>query len=197
MPLKRLSWFAAATALAITALFGGLQRADHVTAVSFGQTYDNGPLRITPHSVTVTDQMRGFPDLPAQCRYVVMKATIVNDADREVSFGIAMAMLPTKPCSMPHQNQDSDAFQIDGITANYVGAVRLRDGFVIPEAVPGFTEDYALVWWVPTKALKDTSGFTIRMHQMSRFISTFRIDSDWAGDASRYGALRVTNLEVT
>lgn len=37
--------------LGLTAGFGGLDKADPATPVALGDVYDNGPLRITPHSV--------------------------------------------------------------------------------------------------------------------------------------------------
>jgi hypothetical protein len=35
------------------------------------------------------------------------------------------------------------------------------------------------------------------MFQMSRYISTFRIDSDWGADTKRYGALRLAGLKTS
>ncbi|MGH3969774.1 MAG: hypothetical protein ACRDTV_17060, partial [Mycobacterium sp.] len=76
LSLKQLRWTAVAAVLAVTAAFGGLQTAHHVTPISFGQTYNAGPVRITPHSVLLTDHLAVLPRPSSQCRYLVLTATI-------------------------------------------------------------------------------------------------------------------------
>lgn len=51
LSLNNLWRVAVVAALGLTAGFGGLDKADPATPVTLGDVYDNGPLRITPHSV--------------------------------------------------------------------------------------------------------------------------------------------------
>lgn len=102
LSLKQLRWTLVALITVIAAAFGGLQTAHHVTPASFGQAYNDGPLRITPHSVLITDQRAGLVALSSQCRYLVLNATIQSTANDSVPFPLPGILTGNPGDCAPH-----------------------------------------------------------------------------------------------
>lgn len=191
--LSRLTWVALLLLLAATAVFGGLDDADRVTPIAMGQTYDDGPLRITPRSAAITDSVAGMRPTDPQCRFLTLDVTIENVADRSVVLPTALPVVGIPgDCTGSRPQKLTYAVGIHGIPAYFKGAIRLRDGQTMPTVEPGFTTEYRLVWTVSAAALGDRPDISVRMPEMEEFISTFRIAEDWGGDADAYGDLTLT-----
>ena len=101
MSLSRIRWVLVVGTLAVTAAFGGLKTADHVTAVALGQPYDDGPLNIVVHSARAVARMPEFRYAAPECQFVVVEATIENTADRSVPFPTANPAVPTSARKSP------------------------------------------------------------------------------------------------
>ncbi|MDG4663381.1 hypothetical protein [Mycobacterium sp. 236(2023)] len=193
LSLNRLTWIGVVVVLVTTAAFGGLDAVERVTPVSLGQTYDDGPLRITPHSAEVRASVPGMRDLDQACRYLVVDVTIESVTDRSVALPNAFPVIGTESdCKGGEFEKTQDVISIHGIPASFKGAVRLRDGQPMPALEPGFTNEFRLIWAVPAADLADRPEISMRMPQMSEFISTFRIVESWGGDKDGYGSLTLT-----
>lgn len=193
LSLGRLKWVALFIVLAVAAAFGGLDAVDRVTPVAMGQTYDDGPLRITARSAAIPTAVDGFASLDEQCRFLTVDVTIENVADRSVTLPNALPIAGTPvDCTGSRPQAITNTFGIHGIPAFFKGAIRVRDGQSMPSVEPGFTTDYRLVWAVPATDLAQRPQISLRMPVMTEFISTFRIADGWGGDADAYGDLDLT-----
>jgi hypothetical protein len=193
MSLNRLIWVALILVLCVTAAFGGLAAVERVTPVSLGQTYDDGPLRLTPHSAELRDSVPGFEGLDETCRLLTVDVTIESVADRSVALPTALPIMGiAADCTGSRSAKTQDVVSVHGVPADFKGAVRLRDGQQTPAIEPGFTNEYQLVWAVPAADLADQPAISLRMPQMSEFISTFRIAESWGGDRDEYASLTLT-----
>jgi hypothetical protein len=204
LSLKQLRWTALALILVVTASFGGLKTAHHVTLISFGQTYTAGAVRVTPHSVSLTDHWVGMPnqerlwdDKPAQCHYLVLAVTIQNTAKETVPFPLSGAIAGMPDDCAPHKPKATQMFEMTGVTNRYASTFRGHEGVEVPTIEPGFTNDYSVVWAVSRADLKRSPQISIRFNDMHTFISTFLIASRWAGDADHYGELRFACPEMS
>lgn len=193
MSLNRLIWVAVFLVLSVTAAFGGLAAVERVTPVSLGQSYDDGPLRITARSAALPASVPGFEGLDETCRFLTVDVTIESVADRSVAFPTAWPVMGIKAdCTGIRSAKTQDVISVHGVPADFKGAVRLRDGTQTPAIEPGFTNEYQLVWAVPAADLAEEPTISVRMPQMSEFISTFRIAESWGGDRDRYASLTLT-----
>jgi hypothetical protein len=193
MSLNRLIWVALFLVLGVTAAFGGLAAVERVTAVSLGQTYDDGPLLITPQAARLSASVPGLPSLDPACRFLTVDVTIESVADRSVALPTAMPVVGTEvDCAAGRFEKTQDVVSVQGVPAVFKGAVRLRDGQQAPTVEPGFTNEYRLAWAVPAADLTGHPQISMRMPQMSQFISTFRIVESWGGDPDEYGSLALT-----
>lgn len=193
MSLGRLKWVAVLIVIGATAVFGGLDAADRVTPVAMGQSYDDGPLRITPRSASLPAEVTGLASLSAQCRFLTVDATVENVADRSVALPNALPVVGTDAdCSGPRPSTISGVIGIHGIPAYFKSALRARDGQAMPTVEPGFTTDYRFVWAVPAADLARHRQITARMPAMSEFVSTFRIAEDFGADDDTYGEVDLT-----
>ena len=204
LSLKQLRWTVVAIVLVVTAAFGGLQTAHYVTSISFGQTYNAGPVRITPHSVSITDHLAGLPDLRkhrddelpnqgSQCRYLVLAVTIQNVANESIPLPRAGA---TNDCA-PQTFRDTEMFRMTGIAGGLEAIFRGHESIPVPTIEPGFTNDYSVVWMVSKAELARHPQIIIRFYAMRRYISTFLIAHNWSGDANHYAELRIPNQELS
>jgi hypothetical protein len=190
LSLDRLKWVALFIVLAVAAAFGGLDAVDRVTPVAMGQTYDDGPLRITARSAALPPAVDGLASLDEQCRFLTVDVTIESATDRSVTLPSALPIVGTPvDCTGSRPLTISNTFGIHGIPAYFKGAVRRHDGQTMPSVEPGFTTDYRLVWAVPAADLTQRPQISLRMPVMTEFISTFRIAEGWGGDADAYGNL--------
>jgi hypothetical protein len=199
LTINQLRWTIVAVILVITAGLGGLQTAHHVTSISFGQSYTAGGVRVTPHSVSLADHRAGLPPLSPDCRYLVMTATIQNIAKESIPFPISGAS-PTADAEdtcAPEKHRDTQMFAINGIPAQFWATFRGNETLIVPSIEPGFTYDYSVLWAVSLAELRRHPHFTIRIHNMYSFISTFVIAHYWAGDADHYAELAISNLELS
>jgi hypothetical protein len=195
LSLKQLRWVSVIAVLGVTAAFGGLQTADYKTPVSFGQTYDNGPLRITAHSVSLARQAAALPKPSPECRYLVLVATIESVANDSVVFPQGHAVLGRPDDCAPRTRYLAEMFGITGVNASFAGAFRGHEQLASPSIEPGFTNEYRLVFVLPEAELQPHPQLAIRFYQTQEFISIFRIERLWFSDQDRYGELRVTNLD--
>jgi hypothetical protein len=212
LSLKQLRWTAVAVVLVVTAAFGGLQTAHHVTPISFGQTYTAGAVRITPHSVSLADKWPGLPDMsqniwetfntpreqPGPCRYLVLNVTIQNTATESIPFPLEGVVVGghAEDCAAK-TTRNTEMFGITGVSNRYVTAFRGHESIMVPSIEPGFTNDYAVVWAVSRAELSRHPQITIRIYNMYQYVSTFRIARDWAGDADHYAELRIPERELS
>jgi hypothetical protein len=193
MSLNRLTWVVVVIILVTTAAFGGLDTVERVTPVSLGQTYDDGPLRVTPHSAAIRASVPGMRELDQACRYLMVDVTIESVADRSVTLPNAFPVIGTEvDCEGSKAERTQDVFSIRGVPASFKGMVRLRDGQPMPTLEPGFTNEFRLLWAVPTADLATRPEISMRMPQLSEFISTFRIVESWGADKDGYGNLILT-----
>jgi hypothetical protein len=204
LSLKQLRWTALALILVVTAAFGGLETAHHVTPISFGQTYTAGAVRITPHSVSLTDHWVGLPDQerlwddkPAQCHYLVLTVTIQNDAKETVPFPLTGAIAGMPDDCTARKVENPQMFDMIGATNRYATTFRGREKISVPTIEPGFTNDYSVVWAVSRADLKLHPQISIRFNNMYQYISTFLIARSWAGDADHYAELRFPTPEMS
>lgn len=208
LSLKQLRWTVLAVVLVVTAAFGGLRTAHHVTPISFGQTYTAGAVRITPHSVSLTDTWTGLPDQsvdtwsdfdapqrPRPCRYLVLAVTIQSTARESVDFPFPGVIGGMPDDCAPSTHNDLGMFGITGITGRYVAAYRGHESIAVPGIEPGFTNDYSVLWAVSRPELKRHPQISIRFYKMSQYISTFLIAKRWGGDANHYAELQIPNPE--
>jgi hypothetical protein len=201
MSLSRLRWLFVLVLLAATAGFGGLKTADHVTPVAFGETFNDGVLLITPHSLKVASSVATMPNLPAltpECRYLVLDVTIKNAGDVAVPLPTAGVMIgKATDCQDLDSDPVSDPLYIAGINSGFAAAMRMRDNVTVPIAEPGFTEDFRMAWVVSQGELSSNRTISLRMPTMAHNYSTFRIARQWASDTNRYGEVTITSLEVS
>ncbi|CAJ1509142.1 hypothetical protein [[Mycobacterium] burgundiense] len=181
--------------LAVTAAFGGLREADHVTPVALESRYDAGPLAITGHSVEVAS---GVPwlriDLAPECRFVVLDATITNNADGAAPIAEQRFLSGNADdCRDFGAPAPTDAVLLANLPNRYAGSFRVRDGQTVPIAEPGFTERFRLAWVVSAADLAGVSDLKFDFRNMTRGYSTFRISRQWFADEDRYGELTVAN----
>jgi hypothetical protein len=199
LSLKQLRWVLVVVVLVITAAFGGLKTAQHVTLISFGQTYTAGGVRVTPHSVSVTDHRIGLPRLSPECRYLVLTATIQNIAKESIPFPIGGGSTngdDADSCA-PEKLRDTELFQVTGIPTQFWGTFRGNESIIVPSIESGFTYDYSVAWAVSLADLRRHPRIVIRIHNMYSFISTFVIAHYWVGDPARYAELPISNLELS
>ncbi len=116
LSLKQLRWTAVALILVVTAAFGGLESAHHVTYISLGQTYNAGPVQFTAHSAALVG--RPAADMPRpspECQYLMLRATIRNTANESVPFprpGVVGGS--AQDCNHPAR-KDTEMFAMTGI----------------------------------------------------------------------------------
>ncbi len=210
LSLKQLRWTVVATVLVVTAAFGGLQTAHHVTSISFGQTYNAGAVRVTPHSVSLADHWPGLPNLstniwvgfdshpqPGPCRYLVLTVTVQNTANETVPFPLEHAAAGGADDCARHPVRNTEMFGINGIAGQFVTAFRGHESIMVPSIEPGFTNDYSVVWVVSRAELSRHPQVTIRFYNMASYISTFLIARNWAGDSDHYAELRIPDRELS
>lgn len=195
MSLSRIRWVLVVGALAVTAAFGGLKTADHVTAVAVGQPYDDGPLNIVVHSAKAVATMPEFRYASPECQFVVVEATIESTADRSVPFPTADPVLPTPKMCDARDVAGTSVVEMDGFPARFIGALRGDESIVTPTIEPGFTDDFRLVWTLPPSELAKNPRLRVRLPQQKEDISTFRIAEDWFGQGNRYGVVELPALE--
>jgi hypothetical protein len=204
LSLKQLRWTALALVLVVTASFGGLKTAHHVTFISFGQTYTAGAVRVTPHSVSLTDHWVGMPDQdrsweedkPSPCHYLVLAVTIQNTANESVPFPLS-GVIAGMPDDCTTRFSSTEMFGIAGVANRYGATFRGHESIIVPTVEPGFTNDYSVLWAVSRADLKRHPQISIRFNDMHPFISTFLIASRWAGDADHYAELRFPCPEMS
>lgn len=195
LPLKQLRWTLIAVLMVSTAAFGGLQPARYVTPVSFGEAYNDGPLQITPRSVSLADWRPGLLHLSRECRYLVLDATIHSTARDSVPFLFPGILDGKAGDCAPQEGRDDGMFEIVGIAGQYAVTFRGHEPIAIPTIEPGFTNDYAVVFAVSHAELRRHAQISIRFHNLSQYESTFGISTGWIGDPTHFGELRVPNLE--
>ncbi len=181
--------------LAVTAAFGGLEEADHVTPVALGATYDTGALVITPRSVEVTTTLPWImTTLAPECRFVVLDATVTNTADEAAPMPTSVLLTGTaSDCTTTRDPGVTDAVVLADVPNNFAGALRVRHNQSVPIAEPGFTEEMQLAWVVPDAELRQVSDLTFRLRDLSHAYSTFRISRQWLTDEDHYGQVSVPN----
>ncbi|OBK32521.1 hypothetical protein A5658_15905 [Mycobacterium sp. 1245111.1] len=195
LTLKQLRWTAVAVVLVLTAAFGGLKTAHHVTPISLGQTYNAGALLVTPRSVSVTDHWVGLPRLAPECRYLVLRVTIQNTAHESVPFPLQGGFSGEVGHCAPHRPADPELFGLTGIANQFGATFRGKVSIAVPSIDAGFTDDYSVIWAVSRAELSHHPEMTIRIHKMSSFISTFVLAHRWVGDDDHFAELRISNLE--
>lgn len=197
LSLKQLRFTLVGVALVLTAAFGGLKTAHHVTSISFGQTYNAGAVLIDPHSVSIVDHVKGLTSLSSECRYLVLHATIQNTANESVPFPLQGLVSGSSDDCAPHSVRDTEMFGIGGIAGRFAGTIHGHESIPVPTIEPGFTNDYSVVWVVSQAGLKHHSPITIRFNKMYQYVSTFLIAHRWSGDPDHYAELRIPNLELS
>jgi hypothetical protein len=200
LSLKQLRWTALAVVLVVTAAFGGLKTAHHVTSISFGQTYTAGAVRVTPRSVSLTDHWVGLPDQerldkPSPCHYLVLAVTIQNTANESVPFPLPGVFGMPDDCTTRFSS--TEMFGIAGVANRYGATFRGHESIIVPSIEPGFTNDYSVLWAVSRADLNRHPQISIRFNDMHPFISTFLIATRWAGDADHYAELRFPSPEMS
>jgi hypothetical protein len=210
LSLKQLRWTVVALVLLVTAAFGGLKTAHHVTSLAFGQAYTAGAVRITPRSVLIADKWVGMPDLsidtwadfdkvqqPGPCRYLVLAVTIQNTAKESVPFPLASVVSGKADDCAPNKVADTEMFGIAGIAGRYAATFRGHESIPAPTIEPGFTNDYSVLWTVPRTELTRHPQIGIRFYNMYQYYSTFLIARNWAGDSDHYAELRIPNQDLS
>ncbi len=196
MSLARWQKTAVVALLAVTAAFGGLRDADHVTPVVLGQTYDNGALSITPASVSVMSALPWLATLTPECRFIVLDATIENTGAAAVPLPTGISPIgKAGDCAELDASHSTDGLAIANLASRFAGALRVRDEQPVPYIDPGFTERMQLAWVVPASELDNAADIQIDLRTMTDSFSTFRISRQWIVDEDRYGRLRVANPE--
>ena len=194
---RQLRWMIAVVVLGVTALFGGLRAADHVTPLAMRQTYDNGPLRITPLSVvTITEADFLLPAAPP-CAYLVLRAKVENVSDRVVPLPLPHAVIgfSEKDCPTGGHSAQGDVVGISGISAQYYTAFRVRDQLTSDAFDPGFTDTFDLVWSVPRSELAKKPTVQFQFPQMTHRLWRLKLADGWFPDSERYADMPVTLTE--
>lgn len=197
LSLKQLRWTALAVILVVTAAFGGLQTAHHVTPISFGQTYNAGALLVTPRSVSLADHWTGLPHPSPECRFLVLKVTIQNTAHETIPFPLIGPFAGDPGDCAPHRRSNAEMFSLTGVANQFVATFRGQEAIPIPTIDAGFAYDYSVLWVVSKAELSHHPQIIIRIHKMSSFVSTFVLGHRWVGDADRFAELPISNLDVS
>jgi hypothetical protein len=202
LSLKQLRWTTLALILVVTASFGGLKTAHHVTSISFGQTYTAGAVRVTPHSVSLTDHWVGLPnqdrsweDKPSLCHYLVLTVTIQNTANESVPFPLPGVFGMPDDCA--NRPRSTEMFGVTGVANRYGATFRGHENIIVPSVEPGFTNDYSVLWAVSRADLKRHPQISIHFNDMHPFISTFLIATRWGADDDHYAELRFPSPEMS
>ena len=194
---RQLRWFAVALVLAITAIFGGLRAADHVTPLSMTQTYDDGPLRITPLSVVTLSEAGFLEPAAPPCAYLVLRATVENVSDRVVPLPMPHAVIGFSDSDCPADARPTrdDVVSVSGVPAQYFTAFRVDDQLTFDGFDPGFTDTFDLVWSVPRAALKEKPLVQFQFPEMTDRLWRLKLAEGFFSDSERYAQMSVTLAE--
>lgn len=194
LSLGHLRWIALVAVLAVSAGFGGLDRANHVKPSALGSTYTAGQLKVTPKSVTLIDYLAGFAELAPECRYLVLAVSVENTGAESVPLQpLDVSIDPNANCQEFTPASTRNAFELQAPKSNYLGVFRGPTLAAVPVVEPGFTSDYSVVWVVPAGEGTQVVGYDIRIYEMASYISTFRIAKDWGRtDIVKYAELKGT-----
>lgn len=189
LSLGHLRWIALVTILAVSAAFGGLDRANHVTPLALGSTYTAGPLKITPESVTLVDYLPPLSELAPGCSYLVLAVTVENTGAESVPLQpLDTSTDPEANCRDFAPASPRNAFELVSPSSHYVGAFRGSTLAAVPVVEPGFTSAYSVVWLVAPHR-----DYVLRIYEMASYISTFRIAKDWGRtEVVKYAELKGT-----
>lgn len=207
-------------ALGLTAGFGGLEKADPATPIVLGQTYDNGPLRITPISLRALCMPDDSAFLQSQSRFVKRSGTtdtvialdtkVQNRSDHDV------------PLDRRKDTRDEPVYEdvnrklfgsssveiYDPSSANIFELARppqytYGTGFLstqMPNEVvgPGITRSVTFFWGFPRGALGDDGVAVIRIfHIEQREKSLGEMVWQHVEPRAPYGELRGTIRECS
>lgn len=182
--------------LALTAGFGGLDRADPATPVALDQPYDNGPFNITVHAVGIICQhSRIGPQILFGLEYQTNEYQL---------FGLRATVTNTDKVDAPldySHKSDSPAVRelftlIEPAEFKYMGNYLPESGpngkYDVP---PGKTTELLAIWGVPFRRPGLKSGLPVRIH-----INDIELFTNSAGDQiwryprprAPYGDLRTT-----
>lgn len=161
--LKRLHQAIIATALTVTAAFGGLDRAEPMKQVALGSTYDSGPLTVIPHRVAMLCDTSAPPlsllDYTTKTETLfALFATVKNTADQDLPLVVHEPM-------GAHAPDNTVAFTLVS-TDDHASHGALGPYGEVPELHSGKTEDVTVVWGVPTGQLKAGDRVTIRINDL-------------------------------
>jgi hypothetical protein len=167
----------AALALAVTALFGGLDRVDAgVTTVKPGEQYDDGALTVTVQRaklvpvLTAGDRVMRKADPGTQ--FLAVVATLVNDG--------------TQPVPLRRELELRDVEQ-----ARIIAVFRLADGTTTAYLGPGLSDEFAFVWQVPETALSAGDDVLLRIWQKRYQEMMVASGRGWI-DGTDYGKVMLT-----
>ena len=194
---RQLRWFAVALILGVTALFGGLREADHVTPLTLKETYDDGPLRITPLSVVTLRQADFLEPAAPPCAYLVLRAKVENVSDRVVPLPMPHAVIgfSDSDCPADAETTQGDIVSVSGVPAQYFTAFRVGDELRFDGFDPGFTDTFDLVWSVPRAALTDKPLVKFRFPEMTDRPWRLKLAEGFFSDSERYAQMSVTLSE--
>lgn len=167
----------AAIALAVTGLFGGLDRVDTaVTHVEPGTVYDDGALQVTVKRAKVlpvlTAGEKVLMNAPPGAQFLAVVTALANDG--------------TEPVPL--------AGEIDLRGVEQPGAVtvfRLADGSRTASLGPGLSDDFAYVWQLPEAALHPGDTVTVRIWKKQYIELSVALGKGWIDSTTDYAEVEL------
>lgn len=167
----------AAIALAITGLFGGLDRVDTaVTRIEPDARFDDGALTVTVKRARLLPEIsageRVLMSAPPGSQYLAVVTALANDG--------------TEPVPLP---DEIDLRDVD--TTGEVTVFRLADGSQTASLGPGLSGDFAYVWQLPATALHPGETVNLRIWQKKYIELSVALGKGWIDSSTDYAEVEL------
>ncbi|MBA0045721.1 hypothetical protein [Mycobacteroides sp. LB1] len=178
--LKRLWQVVTVAVLAVAAAFGGLGEAPTVKPVQLGETYLNGPLRITPHALVAGCKKVPFSyayAIPDDKSILVLRVTIESVVDEDLVFD---------------GNNRYKIFELQTDKSNdvFVGIVPEGGSSPVTDIAAGTTMEAGITWQVPNKWLTSSRTAIVNINDLEKKSQEFIPVVQWMlADRDTHGQL--------
>ncbi|MFM9034321.1 MAG: hypothetical protein ACKOQ4_08535 [Mycobacterium sp.] len=167
----------AAVALAITGLFGGLDRVDTaVTRIEPDAEFDDGALTVT------VKRARLLPEVTAGERVLMSAAP----GWQYLAVVTALANDGTEPVPLP---DEIDLRNVE--TTGDVTVFRLADGSQTASLGPGLSGEFAYVWQLPATALRPGEGVSLRIWKKKYIELSVALGRGWIDSSTDYAEMEL------
>lgn len=175
---KRFSQALAAAALAVTGLFGGLDRVDTaVTPLEPDSPFDDGALTVTVKRARLLPEVTAGEKVlltaPPGSQYLAVVASLANDG--------------TEPVPL------SGEIDLRGVEQSGAATVfRLADGSQTASLGPGLSDDFGYVWQVPLTALRPGDTVELRIWKKRYIELSVALGKGWIDSSTDYAEVKIS-----